>query len=146
MPWPVRALVIHVRKLRNAPKSAHAGKVKYVGLSEVGPSIIRRAHAIHPLTLIEQEWSIWSRDLEEGIVPVCKELGIGILAYSPLGRGFLTGAIDKAALAKMGQNDFRAVGMPRLKVRFCNLLAAALRKESPASDPVEITCLCMLAH
>ena len=94
-----------------------AGKVKYVGLSEAGPTIIRKAHAIHPLTLVEQEWSLWSRDIEEAIVPVCKELGIGILAYSPLGRGFLTGAIDKAAFNKLAKNDFRVVGMPRTQVR-----------------------------
>ena len=87
-----------------------------MGLSEVGPTIIRKAHAVHPLTLVEQEWSLWSRDIEESIVPVCKELGIGILAYSPLGRGFLTGAIDKAAFAKLAKNDFRVVGMPRTEV------------------------------
>lgn len=68
-----------------------AGKVKYVGLSEVNAAQIREAHAIHPLSCIEQEWSLWSRDLEADLVPTCKELGIGILAYAPLGRGFLTG-------------------------------------------------------
>ena len=94
-----------------------AGKVKCVGLSELGPTIIRKAHAMHPLTLVEQEWSLWSRDIEEAIVPVCKELGIGILAYSPLGRAFLTGAIDKAAFGKLAKNDFRIIGIPRTQVR-----------------------------
>jgi aryl-alcohol dehydrogenase-like predicted oxidoreductase len=88
-----------------------------VGLSKVSASLIRRAHAVYPLTCVEEEWSLWSRDIEESVVPVCKELGIGILAYSPLGSGFLTGAIDKAALAGLAKNDFRIVGMPRLQVR-----------------------------
>lgn len=94
-----------------------AGKVKYVGLSEVGPSVIRAAHAIHPLTCVEQEWSLWSRDVERGIVPTCRELGIGVLAYSPLGRGFLTGALTKEAVADLGAGDFRRVAQPRLQVR-----------------------------
>jgi aryl-alcohol dehydrogenase-like predicted oxidoreductase len=68
-----------------------AGKVRYIGLSEPGPETIRRAHATHPITAIQNEWSLWSRDLEADIVPLCRELGIGIVAYSPLGRGFLTG-------------------------------------------------------
>lgn len=97
-----------------------AGKVKYVGLSEVTPDEIRAAHAIHPLTCVEQEWSLWSRDIEAGIVPVCRELGIGVLAYSPLGRGFLTGALD---VTKLPPGDFRVFGQPRLQVRYittCN--------------------------
>lgn len=119
-----RLLPLHVS---HAPiRSTSAGKVKYVGLSEVGPTLIRKAHAIHPLTLVEQEWSLFSRDIEESIVPVCKELGIGILAYSPLGRGFLTGAIDKAVLDKLAKNDFRVTGMPRAQVRFACLCGAAL--------------------
>jgi aryl-alcohol dehydrogenase-like predicted oxidoreductase len=66
------------------------GKAKSLGISEASASTIRRAHAIHPLFCIEQEWSLWSRDIETEIVPTCRELGIKILAYSPLGRGFLT--------------------------------------------------------
>jgi aryl-alcohol dehydrogenase-like predicted oxidoreductase len=98
-------------------KLPRAGKVKYVGLSEVNAAQIRAAHAIHPLTCIEQEWSLWSRDVEEDLVPVCKELGIGILAYSPLGRGFLTGALDAKALAELDPKDFRVSGQPRMQVR-----------------------------
>ncbi|GKV21280.1 hypothetical protein SLEP1_g31272 [Rubroshorea leprosula] len=71
-------------------KSVEEGKVKYIGLSEASASTIRRAHAIHPITAVQLEWSLWSRDVEEEIVPTCRELGIGIVAYSPLGRGFLS--------------------------------------------------------
>ena len=63
------------------------GKVKYIGLSEASPGNIRKAHEIHPITAIEMEWSLFSRDCEDNLVPVCRELGIGFLAYSPLGRG-----------------------------------------------------------
>ncbi|KAF5768405.1 putative perakine reductase [Helianthus annuus] len=66
------------------------GKIKYVGLSEASASTIRRAHAVHPITAIQLEWSLWSRDVEEHIIPTCRELGIGIVAYSPLGRGFFS--------------------------------------------------------
>ncbi|KAF6256441.1 oxidoreductase B [Scenedesmus sp. NREL 46B-D3] len=71
------------------------GKVRYVGISEASPDEIRTAHAVCPLTAVQLEWSLWSRDSEREIIPVCRELGIGIVAYSPLGRGFLTGAITK---------------------------------------------------
>ncbi|KAM5569800.1 putative aldo-keto reductase 2 [Rosa sericea] len=66
------------------------GKIKYIGLSEASASTIRRAHAVHPITAVQLEWSLWSRDVEEEIIPTCRELGIGIVAYSPLGRGFLS--------------------------------------------------------
>ncbi|WP_267389203.1 aldo/keto reductase [Sphingomonas sp. GC_Shp_3] len=68
-----------------------AGKVKYLGLSEAAPATIRRAHAVHPITALQTEYSLWSRDVEAEILPVCRELGIGFVPYSPLGRGFLTG-------------------------------------------------------
>merc|ERR1712224_418959 len=68
-----------------------AGKIKYVGLSEHTPELIRRAHKVHPITACQYEWSLMARDLEADIVPVCRELGIGIVAYSPLARGLLTG-------------------------------------------------------
>jgi aryl-alcohol dehydrogenase-like predicted oxidoreductase len=71
-----------------------AGKVRYLGLSEAGPETIRRAHGTHPITALQSEWSLWSRDLESDIVPVVRELGIGFVPYSPLGRGFLTGQIN----------------------------------------------------
>jgi aryl-alcohol dehydrogenase-like predicted oxidoreductase len=70
-----------------------AGKVRHIGLSEAGPETIRRAHATHPVTALQTEYSLWTRDAEGAILDVCRELGIGFVAYSPLGRGFLTGEI-----------------------------------------------------
>lgn len=70
-----------------------AGKIRHIGLSEVGVDTIRRAHAVHPLTAVQSEYSLWTRDQEDEILPALRELGIGFVAYSPLGRGFLTGAI-----------------------------------------------------
>ncbi|KAH6769181.1 oxidoreductase superfamily protein [Perilla frutescens var. frutescens] len=81
---PIEVTIGELKKL------VQEGKIKYVGLSEASASTIRRAHAIHPLTAIQNEWSLWSRDLEDEIVPTCRELGIGIVAYSPLGRGFFS--------------------------------------------------------
>jgi aryl-alcohol dehydrogenase-like predicted oxidoreductase len=72
-----------------------AGKVRYLGLSEAGAATIRRAHAVHPISALQTEYSLWSREPEDDILPTVRELGIGFVAYSPLGRGFLTGAIRK---------------------------------------------------
>jgi aryl-alcohol dehydrogenase-like predicted oxidoreductase len=69
----------------------NAGKVRYLGLSEAGAATIRRAHAVHPIAALQNEYSLWTRDPEEDALPTCRELGIGFVAYSPLGRGFLTG-------------------------------------------------------
>src|SRR6201747_666909 len=69
------------------------GKIRHIGLSEAGPDTIRRAHAVHPVTALQSEYSLWTRDLEPKVLPVLRELGIGLVAYSPLGRGFLTGEI-----------------------------------------------------
>ncbi|MEX2394672.1 MAG: aldo/keto reductase [Actinomycetota bacterium] len=82
-----------------------AGKVRYIGLSEAGPQTIRRAHAAYPITALQSEWSLWSRDLEPEILPVVRELGIGLVAYSPLGRGFLTGHIK--SFDDLAADDFR---------------------------------------
>ena len=71
-----------------------AGKVRYIGLSEAGPSNVRRAHAVHPITAIQSEYSLFARDVEDSVLPALPELGIGLVAYSPLGRGLLTGAAD----------------------------------------------------
>jgi aryl-alcohol dehydrogenase-like predicted oxidoreductase len=71
------------------------GKVRFLGLSEASAENIRRAHAVHPITALQSEYSLWTRDPEEEILPVCRELGIGFVPYSPLGRGFLTGKIRK---------------------------------------------------
>lgn len=74
-----------------------AGKVKHFGLSEAGADIIRRAHAVQPVTAIQSEYSIWWRVVEDAVLPTCEELGIGFVPYSPLGRGYLTGKIDESA-------------------------------------------------
>jgi aryl-alcohol dehydrogenase-like predicted oxidoreductase len=73
----------------------HAGKVKHFGLSEADAATIRRAHAVQPVTALQSEYSIWWRNIEESILPTCEELGIGLVPYSPLGRGYLTGKIDE---------------------------------------------------
>lgn len=71
------------------------GKVKYICLSEVGPQTLRKAHAVHPLTVLQSEYSLWEKGVEEKIIPVLRELGIGLVAFSPVGRGFLTGQIKR---------------------------------------------------
>lgn len=81
------------------------GKVKSIGLSEVDPATLRRAHAVHPISALQTEYSLWSREPEQELFEVCKELGITFVAYSPLGRGFLTGAIKSRADLEAG--DFR---------------------------------------
>jgi aryl-alcohol dehydrogenase-like predicted oxidoreductase len=86
------------------------GKVKHFGLSEAGVQSIRRAHAVQPLTAVQSEYSLWWRDPEKEILPTCEELGIGFVPFSPLGRGFLTGAIDENT--KFAPNDFRNI-VPR---------------------------------
>jgi len=72
-----------------------AGKVRHLGLSEAGVETIRRAHAVHPITALQMEYSVWTREAEDGVLATCRELGIGFVAYSPLGRGFLTGQIKR---------------------------------------------------
>lgn len=81
------------------------GKVRFIGLSEAAPATIRRAHAVHPVTALQTEYSLWSRDVEDEILPVCRELGIGFVPYSPLGRGFLTGQITR--YEDLAEDDFR---------------------------------------
>ena len=88
-----------------------AGKVKYLGLSEASPATIRRAHKVHPITALQTEYSLWERHVEDEILPTVRELGIGFVPYSPLGRGFLTGAITKPG--DLGEKDARAQRYPR---------------------------------
>jgi aryl-alcohol dehydrogenase-like predicted oxidoreductase len=88
-----------------------AGKVRYLGLSEASPATIRRAHKVHPITALQTEYSLWERHVEEAILPTVRELGIGFVSYSPLGRGFLTGTITKRS--DLTANDTRAQRMPR---------------------------------
>ncbi len=82
-----------------------AGKVRYLGLSEAAPETIRRAHEVHPISALQTEYSLWSRDVEDEILPTIRELGIGFVAYSPLGRGFLTGRIER--FEDLPEGDFR---------------------------------------
>jgi aryl-alcohol dehydrogenase-like predicted oxidoreductase len=89
------------------------GKVRYLGLSEAGVSTLRRAASVHPITALQSEWSIFARDVEAEIVPTCRELGIGLVPYSPLGRGLLTGAIT--GTDELAGNDFRRMGQPRFQ-------------------------------
>ncbi|CAM6093052.1 unnamed protein product [Calypogeia fissa] len=101
---PIEITVGELKKL------VEEGKVKYLGLSEASSSDIRRAHAVHPITAVQLEWSLWSRDVEEDVVKTCRELGIGIVPYSPLGRGFFSGL----KVSELGDGDFRKF-MPRFQ-------------------------------
>ena len=87
------------------------GKVRYLGMSEAGAKTVRRAHSVHPISALQNEYSLWTRDPEEEILSVCRELGIGLVPYSPLGRGMLTGQIKKN---QFGENDFRRIS-PRFQ-------------------------------
>jgi aryl-alcohol dehydrogenase-like predicted oxidoreductase len=112
-----------------------AGKVRHLGLSEASVDTIRRATAVHPIAALQTEWSLFSRDIEDGIVAACRELGIGIVPYSPLGRGLLTGTV--ASLDDLQDDDFR-----RTQPRFqgdnldANLAAVAAVREVAAAHGV----------
>lgn len=82
-----------------------AGKIRYIGLSEASPDSIRRAHAVHPLAAVQTEYSLWTRDVETGVLPMLRDLGIGLVPYSPLGHGFLTGAVR--SLDDLAPDDWR---------------------------------------
>jgi aryl-alcohol dehydrogenase-like predicted oxidoreductase len=88
------------------------GKIRHIGLSEAAPATLRRAHAVHPITALQTEYSLWSRDPEDEVLPTCRALGIGFVAYSPLGRGFLTGRFQK--FDDLPPGDFRR-GSPRFQ-------------------------------
>ncbi|KAJ8755184.1 hypothetical protein K2173_018982 [Erythroxylum novogranatense] len=96
---PIEVTIGELKKL------VEEGKIKYIGLSEASASTIRRAHAVHPITALQLEWSLWSRDVEEEIIPTCRELGIGIVAYSPLGRGFFSSG--PKMVDNLTEDDFR---------------------------------------
>jgi aryl-alcohol dehydrogenase-like predicted oxidoreductase len=89
------------------------GKVRYLGLSEAGPATIRRAHSVHPITALQTEYSLWTRDVEKEILPTCRELSIGFVPYSPLGRGFLTGRFK--SLSDFAEGYFRKSNHPRFQ-------------------------------
>jgi aryl-alcohol dehydrogenase-like predicted oxidoreductase len=100
-----------------------AGKIRYIGLSEVGVNTIRRAHAVHPITAVQSEYSLWTRDQEEEVLPLLRELGIGFVAYSPLGRGFLTGAIRSTE--GLPDSDYRKTNPRFFDENFRHNLASA---------------------
>ena len=109
-----------------------AGKVRALGLSEASAATIRRAHAVHPIAAVQSEYSLWSRDPEEDVLATCRELGIGFVPYSPLGRGFLTGAIRK--VDDLDGDDFRR-NLPRFQGQNFDANAALVAKlESLAKD------------
>jgi len=119
-------------------KLVEQGKVRYLALSEAGPQTIRRAHSVHPIAALETEYSLWSRDVETEVLPVCRELGIGFMAYAPLGRGFLTATIKSldALLPKDRRRDHPRFDAENLK-RNAELLQpletiAAAKKCAPA--------------
>ena len=125
-----------------------AGKVKHFGLSEAGVGTIRRAHAVQPVTALESEYSLWWRRLEAEVIPTLEELGIGLVPFSPLGRGFLTGKMDENT--KFGVDDFRS-NLPRftpeaMKVNqaFVNLLGAVAKQKN--ATPAQIALAWLLAQ
>jgi aryl-alcohol dehydrogenase-like predicted oxidoreductase len=107
------------------------GKVRHLGLSEAAADTVRRAHAVHPVSAVETEWSLWSREIEDEVFPLCRELGIGLVPYSPLGRGMLTGNITSRA--DLPANDYRRT-MPRFAQDAfdTNLAAVTVVKEIAA--------------
>jgi aryl-alcohol dehydrogenase-like predicted oxidoreductase len=109
-----------------------AGKVRAIGLSEAGAATLRRAHAVHPIASVQNEYSLWSREPEDEVLATCKELGIGLLAYSPLGRGFLSGQIKR--FEDLAEDDFRRTN-PRFQGEaFAKNLALVAEIERIAKD------------
>lgn len=113
-----------------------AGKVRYLGLSEASIDTLRRAAAVHPIAALQSEWSLWSRDIEEEIVPVARDLGIGIVPYSPLGRGFLTGTVTSAS--DLDENDFRRT-QPRFQEAAIEKNLALVERVQAIADEKDAT-------
>ncbi len=113
-----------------------AGKVRYIGLSEAAPETIRRAHATHPLTAIQMEYSLWTRDAEAEVLPTLRELGIGLVAYSPLGRGFLTGSIR--SMDDLPEDDWRR-NNPRFQEEALQQNIALADRVAKLADELGIT-------
>jgi len=124
------------------------GKVRFIGLSEVGPGTVRRAHAVHPLSAVQSEFSLWERGAEEKLLPTLRELGIGLVAYSPMGRGFLTGNIQNPE--DLEPMDWRR-GNPRFQaenLRHNLQLVSLLREIAAAHDltPAQLALAWVLRH
>jgi aryl-alcohol dehydrogenase-like predicted oxidoreductase len=110
------------------------GKVRYIGLSEAAPDTLRRANAVHQITALQTEYSLWARDPEDEILPTCRELGIGFVAYAPLGRGFLTGAIK--SVDDLAEDDYRRYAPRFVGENFQRNLALVTKIEELAADKV----------
>ena len=108
------------------------GKIRHVGLSEAGPDTIRRAHAVHPITALQSEYSLWTRDPEATTLPVLRELGIGFVAYSPLGRGMLTGKVR--SIDDLADSDFRRTNPRFTGENFQHNLSSADEVQSVADE------------
>ena len=125
-----------------------AGKVRFLGLSEAAPATIRRAHAVHPITALQTEYSLWTRDLEAEILPVLRELGIGLVPYSPLGRGFLTGTItspDDLAADDFRRSNPRFIG-DALQANLAIVDAVRAVARQQAATPAQIALAWVLAQ
>ncbi len=109
-----------------------AGKVRFLGLSEASPATLRRAHAVHPIAALQTEYSLWTRDVEAEILPACRELGVTLVAYSPLGRGFLTGKFE--SLDDLAANDWRRSNPRFSQENFRRNLGLAERIRAFAAD------------
>ncbi|MEN3265444.1 aldo/keto reductase [Pseudonocardia sp.] len=124
------------------------GKIRYIGLSEAGADTIRRAHAVHPITALQTEYSLWTRDSESEILPLVRELGIGFVAYSPLGRGFLTGQIR--TIDQLAQDDFRRSNPRFAEAAFAQNLRIVDEVEAVAKDlgatPAQVALAWLLAQ
>jgi aryl-alcohol dehydrogenase-like predicted oxidoreductase len=125
------------------------GKVRHIGLSEAAPATLRRAHAVHPIAALQSEYSLWEREIEGDILPVCRELGIGFVPYSPLGRGFLTGQIRSRD--DLPANDWRR-NDPRYSeenfganLRLVEIVEAVAARHRPAS-PAQVALAWLLAQ
>jgi len=122
--------------------------VRFIGLSEAAPDTIRRAHAVHPVTAVQTEYSLWTRDPEAEVLPLVRELGIGFVAYSPLGRGFLTGQIR--SLSQLGADDFRtqnprfANGNLEQNLRIVDAVEAVAREAG--ATPAQVALAWLLAQ
>lgn len=124
-----------------------AGKVRHIGLSEVGVNTIRCAHAVHPVTAVQSEYSLWTRDPEDGVLAALRELGIGFVAYSPLGRGFLTGAIRSTA--ELPDTDYRKTNPRFFEENFQHNLRSAEELRDISADigatPAQVALAWLLA-
>lgn len=130
---PIEATIGEMKKL------VEEGKIKYIGLSEASASTIRRAHAVHPITAVQLEWSLWTRDSEEDIIPTCRELGIGIVPYSPLGRGFLSSGpklVENLADTdyRKGTSRFSGENLEKNKAIFERICEIASKKQCSPSQ------------